>query len=147
MTLPTPVSSRLSQELQNCLRDVVRRAVDGTVIPLFVDNSSKRVLIGTVKAIGPDILQVSGDATITGLLKTGNLWTGSISASGEVWAGSLISNGTLQAQSLIVSGPSFLSGPVQNLILMTADGKHTARVCLDAPDSTGAMGLRVDALT
>jgi len=69
--------------LLDCLTDVIRRAVDGTVLPLIVDYTNQRVLIGstTASTSNPAKLEVTGDIKVLGS-SNGVVQTG---ASGTVW--------------------------------------------------------------
>lgn len=155
LTIPVPQNVNDPFALSQMLRDITRRAVDGTVVPLFVDQTSGKVLIGTVVASGPEILQVTGSAFITGRLKTGSLFTQDIAAAGTVWAGSLVANSSIRASGAIIAGPALVSDVVTansgvvttKIILRTSDGKHSAQVYLGDPDSNGDMELIVNPLT
>ena len=51
---------------QPVLNELMRRAVDGTVIPIFVDYTNKRVIIGSTSASAvPQMLEVAGNIKIT----------------------------------------------------------------------------------
>lgn len=54
-------------DIQATLLDILKRAVDGTVVPVFVDYTNQRVIIGaTVSAGSGAKLQVNGDIEIIG---------------------------------------------------------------------------------
>lgn len=57
ISLPANITDAMS-----ALSEIVRRAVDGTVSPLFVDESNQRVLIGAVAVSGSNVgkLEVTG---------------------------------------------------------------------------------------
>jgi hypothetical protein len=133
MPINTPVPRDVTDHyaLSQTLRDISRRAVDGTVLPLFLDQSGRRVLIGAVVANGNDILQVNGNATVSGLLTAGNVFAGSVAASGSVWARSLTA-ALLQSGSGVFSGPVLISGP------LTVNGNITGQ---------GITGLTFNSLT
>ena len=61
-----PVIAVNVEELQSALLEVQRRAVDGTVVPLFVDYVNQRVLIGSsaVSASPAKVEITSGDLKI-----------------------------------------------------------------------------------
>lgn len=58
-TLPPDYSTAIPT-----LADAIRRAIDGTVPPLFVDYTNKRVLIGSTTASGTATLQVFGNIAV-----------------------------------------------------------------------------------
>lgn len=67
--IPVSVPSVSTGEgLISCLLEIVRRAIDGTVLPLFVDNTNQRVLIGATSATTSNIgkLEVTGDIKVIG---------------------------------------------------------------------------------
>lgn len=155
LSLPVPHDTLDKYAASQLFRDIIRKSVDGTVIPLFVDPVSQRVLIGTVVGSGPEILQVTGSAFITGRLKTGSIFTQDLAAAGCVWAGSIVANSSIQANGANIAGSVLASGAVTanggvvttNIILRTLDGKHSAQVYLGAPGPDGNMELIVSPLT
>lgn len=86
INMPLP-SSNLPEEnlyavLMQCLTEIQRRAVDGTVSPLFVDYTNNRVLIGTTTASGSNQFQVLGSITIGGTVTASSgKYTGNVTAS------------------------------------------------------------------
>lgn len=50
------------EELLPVLQEIIRRAVDGTVVPLFVDTANQRILVGASEASTSNI----GKVEITG---------------------------------------------------------------------------------
>lgn len=58
ISLPVP---QTVDYLLNLMQEILRRAVDGTVKPLFVDYTNQRVLIGeTTASASPASLEVAG---------------------------------------------------------------------------------------
>lgn len=57
------------------LNEVIRRSIDGTVPPLFVDYANQRVLIGSTTASGSAKLQIVGNVTVNGTV-TGTAFSG-----------------------------------------------------------------------
>ena len=55
------------EDLLGVLSDLARRAVDGTVTPLFVDSANQRVIVGatTVSSGTAGKVEVAGDIKIT----------------------------------------------------------------------------------
>lgn len=78
VTLPDTV-----EFLIEALEDVVRRAIDGTVVPLVVDYTNQRVLIGATAAStsNPGKMEVTGDLKIIGA-SSGVV---QVSSSGKIW--------------------------------------------------------------
>ena len=83
MPLPLTIPLNVDQSLYALFQEILRRAADGTVVPLFIDYSNQRVLIGAVTAssANPGKLEVTGDIRIitstNGILMSaasGNLW-------------------------------------------------------------------------
>lgn len=66
INVPIPITLSLN-DLQAIIQEVLRRSVDGTVVPLFVDYTNQRVIIGgTASLTNNSVFQVqSGDAEIT----------------------------------------------------------------------------------
>lgn len=69
--------------LTSLVQEVIRRGVDGTIVPLFVDYQNQRVLIGSITAstTQPGKLEVNGDIKVTDAAKgivlvasSGNIW-------------------------------------------------------------------------
>lgn len=54
-------------DIASMLMDIVRRAVDGTVVPLFVDYSNQRVIVGGTTTVGNNsTVQIQvGDIEVT----------------------------------------------------------------------------------
>jgi len=66
--MPLPISLPNSvEELLPILQDIIRRAVDGTTVPLHIDISNQRVIIGGMSSTGSGApLQVQGgDVEVT----------------------------------------------------------------------------------
>ena len=65
------------------VQEIQRRGIDGTVVPVFVDYTNQRVLIGATAAstTQPGKLEVNGDVKVTDSAKglvlvatSGNIW-------------------------------------------------------------------------
>ena len=156
ITTPIPVDVLDKYSLSQLLRAIITRAVDGTVVPLFVDHVAGKVLIGTVVSTDDSLLQVNGNATIKGRLNATNIFTTGIASPGNIWAGSLTANGSVQAGSAIIAGPAIISGPLtltsplnprNSLILTSRNGLHTGKLILENPDSNGDMALGIDIIS
>lgn len=84
MPLPLSIPINIDQKLYALLQEILRRSVDGTVVPLFVDYSGQRVLIGAISASSANQgkLEVTGDIKIIGNATNGLLMS---AASGNLW--------------------------------------------------------------
>lgn len=62
-----PLSTDFISSLPSLI-DLIRRSIDGTVLPIFVDYTNQRVLIGSTSAstTNPGKLEVTGDIKIIG---------------------------------------------------------------------------------
>jgi len=63
----TPLPQGLDPNLYQILLVILQKAIDGTVVPIFVDTPNQRIIIGGVSSLGSNApLQVqSGDIEIT----------------------------------------------------------------------------------
>src|SRR3990167_2202694 len=84
MPLPLTIQINVDQKLYALFQEILRRAPDGTVVPLFVDYNNQRVLIGSISASAANQgkLEVTGDIKIIGNATNGLLMS---AASGNLW--------------------------------------------------------------
>lgn len=67
MSIQASVPSDLEYDLYQLLYKILQKAVDGTIVPLFVDNSNQRVLVGAIVSAGNNSkFQVTGDIEVIG---------------------------------------------------------------------------------
>lgn len=66
MSIKIPTPLKADPALYQFLLEILRRAVDGTVVPLFVDYSNNRIIIGGVSAsASPATIEVAqGDIKV-----------------------------------------------------------------------------------
>lgn len=84
MPLPLSVPINIDANLYALFQEILRRSVDGTVVPLFADYSGQRVLVGAISASSANQgkLEVTGDIKIIGNATNGLLMS---AASGNLW--------------------------------------------------------------
>ena len=84
MPLPLTIPLNVDQSLYALFQEILRRSVDGTVVPIFIDYSNQRVLIGAISASSANQgkVEVTGDIKIIGNATNGLLMS---AASGNLW--------------------------------------------------------------
>lgn len=114
MAINVPIPLSLTQDENQLVREILRRAPDGTVKPFFVDYTNQRVGIGTLSPYAPFNVAVASYFDANATFMGGVLVQQSISVSGDATVSK-----NLAAGSLIVAGPTSLG----RFLFIRTDGR------------------------